>query len=129
MDLQQRVATDTPLLELLGIRCGDLDEPIVLYLDVRQEMINAGGLCHGGFLYALADTACAYSLSQAGVAAATVAASITYLKPALAGETVTARAHVLKAGRRVCHSEVRLEKPSGELLATFRGTCVNTAGS
>jgi len=129
MDLQQRVMADAPLLELLGIRCGDLDEPIVLYLDVRQEMINAGGMCHGGFLYSLADTACAYSLSQAGVAAATLDASITYLKPANAGETVIARANVLKVGRRVCHSEVRLETASGELLATFRGTCVNAAGS
>ena len=90
--------------------------------------MNAGGLCHGGFLFALADTALAYTLGAAGMVPATVDASITYLRPALLNDVVSAQIEPLRIGRTQGVVEVRLVRQADSvLLAVFRGTCANLA--
>ena len=126
MKLEERLAADAPVLERLGIRVGVRDaDTLLLHLNVVDNMLNAGGFCHGGLLFALADTACAYALAEKGLTPATVDAGISYLQPALCGDRVTAAASVVKAGRLIGHCEVRLTRGDGRLLATFRASVAN----
>ncbi len=116
------------MLERFNIRV-DHEGPagVRLTMPVADDMVNAGGYCHGGMLFALADTACAYALAETGSAPVTLDAGITYLRPATAGDLVTAEAEVVRAGRRIGHCEVRLLGEDGLLLAIYRGTCSNAS--
>ena len=126
MDLQQRIVHDGRVLARLGITVDESSEDGVgLRLTVARDMVNAGGVCHGGLLFALADTACAYALAEAGVSPVTVDANITYLRAAKLDATVIATAEVTRAGRRMGHCDVSLSLADGSLLARYRGTCAN----
>jgi acyl-CoA thioesterase len=61
-----------------------------LAMTVRDEMLNGHGVCHGGFLFALADTAFAYACNSAGVPMVAAGANIEFLAPAAAGERLIA---------------------------------------
>ena len=125
----ERVAQDKDLLATFGISAIQKhNDDWALTLEVTPRQVNAGGLCHGGFLFALADTALAYTLGAAGMVPATVDASITYLRPALLNDVVSAQIEPLRIGRTQGVVEVRLVRQAdGVLLAVFRGTCANLA--
>ncbi len=128
MEIDDRIARDGPVLERLNIRVvRSASGAVRLEMEVADDMVNAGGYCHGGLLFALADTACAYALAEAGSGPVTVDAGITYLLPARTGDLVAAEPEIVRAGRRVGHCEVRLTGLDGVLLATYRGTCSNVS--
>jgi acyl-CoA thioesterase len=126
VDLQERIARDSGVLARLGITvAGQSEDGIGLRMLVSADMLNAGGVCHGGFLFALADTACAYAVAEAGVTPITVDASMTYLRGAQLNAEVVAVARVTRAGRRLGHCDVSLALADGTEVALYRGTCAN----
>jgi acyl-CoA thioesterase len=115
LELQDRIARDGRVLERLNISVdGSGSAGVRLKMKVAEDMVNAGGYCHGGMLFALADTACAYALAEAGSGPVTLDAGITYLRPATAGDLVAAVPEVVRAGRRIGHCEVRLTREDGQ---------------
>ena len=133
MNIKNRVAQDAQMLAHLGIGVDadvlegfDGRKPL-LYLDVGSQMVNALEFCHGGVVYALADTACAYALGADDFAPATVDASVTYLKPGRLGERLWAHTEVLRQSSRLGTCEVRVLNPNQELVLVYRGTCANAA--
>jgi uncharacterized protein (TIGR00369 family) len=73
---------------------------------------------HGGLLMTLADSAAAFAIltiKGADTKMATTEMSIRFLAPAR--DRVTARATVMKAGRRVCYCEARITDAAGALVA------------
>jgi len=73
---------------------------------------------HGGLLMTLADSAAAFAiltLSGADARMATTEMSIRFLAPAR--DRVTARAEVLKFGKRIAFCEARVEDSGGALVA------------
>jgi acyl-CoA thioesterase len=88
---------------------------------VEPRMANGHGNCHGGFLFALADSAFAFACNSFGRRTVGQACSITYLRPGRVGGTVTATARqVAQAGRSGVY-EVRITDAAGEMLALFQG--------
>jgi acyl-CoA thioesterase len=65
---------------------------VTLSMPVTVEMANAHGICHGGYLFTLADSALAYCCATVGGQVVTRTAEITYIAPAVVGQTVTATA-------------------------------------
>ncbi len=89
---------------------------------VRSEMVNGHGLCHGGFIFALADSAMAFAASSHGERAVAHHNSITYLRPARSGETLTATAEERSRSARSGIYDVRVTGSSdGSVVAEFRG--------
>jgi len=87
---------------------------------VEPFMVNGHGLCHGGFLFALADSAFAFSCADRG-RAVVQSAQIEYLAPAREGDVLVAQAtlrHVL--GRRALGSV--LVQRGEELLVDLRSS-------
>lgn len=125
--LQERNA---PVFKRLGLFVdGDLPTTPgitpTLALQVDASMLNASGLCHGGIVYALADTACAWALMAAGAQPATVDASISYLRAASVGEKIVAHPRLLKRGRLIGSCDVQLLGEGDRLIASYRGTCLH----
>lgn len=90
-------------------------------MTVREDMLNGHRLCHGGLVFSLADSAFAFACNSHGERALAAAASIDFLLPAKAGDTLTARAIEVWRGGRSGITEVTVTNQDGERVALFRG--------
>ena len=88
---------------------------------VREDMLNGHRLCHGGLVFALADSAFAFACNSHGDSAHAAAASIDFLQPARAGDVLTAQAVEIWRAGRAGLTEVTVTNQSGERVALFRG--------
>ncbi len=93
-------------------------------MTVRDGMINGHGLCHGGMLFTLADSACAYAANSRGPDSVAAGATIDFLEPARLGDTLEARAvELTRSGRRGIY-DVTVTNGDGRVVASFRGITV-----
>lgn len=90
-------------------------------MTVREDMLNGHSVCHGGIIFALADSAFAFACNSHGDSALAAAASIDFLLPARGGDVLTASAvEIWRAGRSGI-TEVTVTNQKGERVALFRG--------
>src|SRR6516165_6205275 len=64
----------------------------VLGMTVNDAMVNGHGLCHGGFIFMLADSAFATACNSYNRRAVAHHCAITFLSPARSGDRLLARA-------------------------------------
>ena len=92
-----------------------------LSMAISESMANGHGICHGGFIFSLADSAMAFASNQNGDAAVAQHATITFVRPGRVGETLVAEAvERMRAGRSGMY-DVRVTTAGGDLVAEFRG--------
>ena len=90
-------------------------------MTVRQDMVNVHGTCHGGFIFAVADTAFAYACNSYNELTVASGFAIDLLAPSHAGDVLTARAsEVFQAGRSGVY-DVEVRNQRDERIAVFRG--------
>ena len=61
-------------------------------MTVREEMVNGHGMCHGGIVFAFADSAFAFACNSHGDPMVAAGASIEFVAPTPLGERITATA-------------------------------------
>lgn len=92
-----------------------------LSMEVTDFMLNGHGLAHGGFVFALADSAFAFACNAYNQRTVGHHAAITYMAPGRLGDRLTAVAHELhRAGRNGIY-DVHVTNGRGEQVAEFRG--------
>ena len=93
----------------------------IAMMHVRKDMTNGFDICHGGLVFALADTAFAFACN--GYNEQTVAASghIEFIRPAVLGDELTASATEDYRGRKNGHYTIAVQNQNQELVALFRG--------
>jgi acyl-CoA thioesterase len=110
--------------QALGINVLDVAPGEVrLAMKVRTDMLNGHRTCHGGIIFALADTAFAYACNSYGEAMVAAGASIEFLAPVASGERLIATARETLRSARHGIYDVGITRASGEVLAHFRGRC------
>ncbi len=92
-------------------------------MTVRRDMLNGHGVCHGGILFSLADTAFAYACNSAGTPMVAAGAAIEFVAPAAAGERLIAAASETSRSERQGIYDVAVSTESGATRAHFRGRC------
>jgi acyl-CoA thioesterase len=97
-------------------------------LTVVQGMTNGHGLCHGGFIFALADSAFAFACNSHGEPAVAQHCAITYIAPARLGDILRADAVELSRHGRSAITDVKVTRADGALIALFRGHSRQIAG-
>ena len=97
-------------------------------MQVRELHLNGHGMCHGGFIFALADSTFAFACNSHNKNAVAAAASIEFLKPAHAGDvlTCTGQEQVLSGRHGVYDMTVRNQ--NDEVIALFRGKSAQIPG-
>ncbi|HMK85868.1 MAG TPA: hydroxyphenylacetyl-CoA thioesterase PaaI [Steroidobacteraceae bacterium] len=113
------VAAQSLGIEVLEVVPGN----VRIAMTVRPDMLNAHGICHGGFLFALADTALAYACNSRGEPMVAAGASIEFLAPVGLGERLIASARETSRSARHGIYDVAVSDASGEPRAHFRGRC------
>jgi acyl-CoA thioesterase len=92
-----------------------------LSMPVTQAMVNGLGLCHGGFIFTLADSAMAFASNAYGAHAVAQHVAVTYARPGRLGERLVAVAEErLRAGRTGMY-DVRVTGADGAVVAEMRG--------
>ena len=83
-------------------------------------MLNGFGACHGGFLFALADSAFAFACNTDGNVSVASHCNIAFLRPVHEGETLVAEAEERHREGRQGLYDVRVSS-QGAVVAEFRG--------
>lgn len=94
--------------------------------EVRPEMLNGHKVCHGGYLFTLADTAFAYACNSHNEMTLAAGAAIEFLRPAKLGERIVATAIERHRGGRTGTYDVKLCNQDGDEIALFRGRSYST---
>lgn len=92
-----------------------------LSMTVLPHMLNGHGICHGGYIFTLADSAFAFACNSYNVMAVAQQNQITYLSPGQVGEQLTAVAREVSLVGRSGIYDVTVSGGDGRDVAVFRG--------
>jgi len=124
----RKVIELTPFMKHLGMEFLEAEEGYAkIALRFRKENTTMGDALHGGAIASLLDTTGAMAAwTTAEIATpryfgSTVGVNVNYLSGAI-GEDIFAEGRVLKRGKEIIYSDVRVTNGAGKLLA--QGTVV-----
>jgi acyl-CoA thioesterase len=100
-----------------------------LSMVAAKSMLNGHDVMHGGFIFALADTAFAYACNSRDEANVALNAAISFTAPGRAGERLAATAQERSHAGRTGIYDVEVTNESGETIAFFRGTSYRIGGT
>ncbi|RIQ31149.1 hydroxyphenylacetyl-CoA thioesterase PaaI [Jiangella rhizosphaerae] len=92
----------------------------VVTMRVRPDMVNGHGICHGGLVFTLADSAFAVACNTHNRRTVAVGADVTFLAPAREGDLLRAVAHERYRSGRTGICDVAVYR-DGVTIAEFRG--------
>jgi acyl-CoA thioesterase len=87
---------------------------------VRDTMINGHNICHGGYVFLLADTAFAFACNTYGPVTVAAACDVAFLGPAHLGDELVAHATERHRAGRSGIYDVTVRR-ADTVLAEFRG--------
>jgi len=87
---------------------------------VRDTMINGHDICHGGYVFLLADTAFAFACNTYGPTTVAATCDITFLAPAHLGDELVAQATERHRAGRSGIYDVTVRR-AATVIAEFRG--------
>lgn len=88
---------------------------------ITESMVNGHDICHGGYIFLLADTAFAYSCNTYNQSTVAQHCSINFLAPAHSGERLVAEAVERNRQGRSGIYDIAVTTSDGRKIAEFRG--------
>jgi acyl-CoA thioesterase len=89
-------------------------------MPVTATMLNGHGICHGGYVFLLADTAFAFACNTRGPAVVAAGADVSFLAAVRVDDLLTAEAHERVVRGRSGIYDVTVRR-GDEVVAEFRG--------
>ena len=90
-------------------------------MQVSDSMINGHDVCHGGYVFLLADTAFAFACNTYGSVTLASACDIVFVAPAHVGDELVAEASERTRFGRNGVYDVTVRRRDGSVVAEFRG--------
>lgn len=97
-------------------------------MTVRADMVNGHRICHGGFMFTLADSAFAYACNSYNLNTVASACHIDFLAPAREGDVLEAEAVERSASGRTGVYDITVRVRGGKTVALFRGKSYRIQG-
>ena len=116
---------DTMGMELLACEPGRA----VMRMAVQPLHLNGHQICHGGFIFTLADSTFAFACNSHNRNAVAAGCSIEFLRPAHAGDVLTCEGVEQTLSGRHGIYDMRVSNQRGEVVAMFRGKSTVIAGT
>jgi acyl-CoA thioesterase len=95
---------------------------------VREDMVNGHGIGHGGFTFALADSAFAFACNSRNEVTVALGCQISFTAPTRLGDVLTAEAREAARAGRTGVYDVTVANQDGTVVALFRGNSYRTKG-
>ena len=97
-------------------------------MTVRADMLNGHAICHGGFIFTLADSAFAFACNSYNLNTVASGCGIDFLAPAREGDILKAVAHERSAAGRTGVYDIEVTNQDGHKIALFRGKSYRIKG-
>ncbi len=115
---------DTMGMELLACEPGRA----MMRMTVQALHLNGHKICHGGFIFTLADSTFAFACNSRNHNTVAAGCSIEFLKPAYEGDVLTCEGlEQVQSGRHGIY-DMRVTNQKGQPVALFRGKSAQIAG-
>jgi acyl-CoA thioesterase len=98
-------------------------------MTVRRDMLNGHKTCHGGFIFALADSTFAFACNSRNLVTVASGCTIDFLAPAFEGDRLTATADEYSLAGRTGIYDVHVKNQDGKAIAVFRGRSYRLKGN
>ena len=95
---------------------------------VRPDMLNGHAICHGGFVFTLADSAFAFACNSYNANTVAAGCSIEFLAATREGDVLTATARERALAGRSGVYDVDVANQHGQTIALFRGKSTRIKG-
>ena len=99
-----------------------------LSMPVRSDMVNGHHICHGGLIFALADTAFAYACNAYNRNTVASGCNIDFVATGREGDTLQAEAVERTLAGRTGVYDVTVRDSAGKTVALFRGKSYRISG-
>ena len=93
----------------------------IVTMTVKDTMANSYKICHGGYIFTLADSAFAFACNAYNRVTVAAGAQIDFLAPAKIGDELTAHAYERHRGGKSGVYDIKVTRQDGATIALFRG--------
>lgn len=106
----------------IGMVLGPVNEgSAIMELTVQQHHCNGHGMCHGGVIFSLADSAFAFACNSRNQATVAQHNTISFIAPGQKGDMLTAVATEVSLTGRSGIYDVRVTNQDNKTIAEMRG--------
>ena len=116
---------DTMGMELLVCEPGRA----VIRMEVKALHLNGHQICHGGFIFTLADSTFAFACNSYNKNAVAAGCSIEFLKPGRLGDVLTCEGLEQTLSGRHGIYDMKVTNQNGDVIALFRGKSAQIPGT
>ena len=114
----------------LGIQLMDVGPGYArMHMRVRPDMLNGHAMCHGGFIFTLADSTFAFACNSYNLQTVAAGCTIEFLAPAHEGELLQAHATEQARSGKTGVYDVVVTNADGKKIALMRGKSHQISGS
>ncbi len=100
----------------------------VLRMPVRELHLNGHRICHGGFIFTLADSTFAFACNSHNKVTVAAGCSIEFLRPGQLGDVLTCEGVEQTLSGRHGIYDMKVTNQRGEVVALFRGKSTSIQG-
>jgi acyl-CoA thioesterase len=121
----KELGKNEPVASFLGMKLLELSPGFArVSMTMKPMYLNFNGMIFGGIISAVADQAFAYATNSVINPNVATQFNIHFIAAAGEKDELTAECRVLKSGKRVCVSEIKVINQAGKLIATATGTTI-----
>jgi acyl-CoA thioesterase len=111
-----------PAVRALGMHIAEVRPGYArVTMPVREDMLNGHGLCHGGLIFTVADSAFAYACNNRNQNTVASGCTIDFLAPGRPGDVLSAEAVEQSLAGRTGIYDITVTNQDGRRIALFRG--------
>ncbi|MCW5651623.1 MAG: hydroxyphenylacetyl-CoA thioesterase PaaI [Ramlibacter sp.] len=125
MFAEDSASKDTMGMELVSCEPGRA----VLRMAVTERHLNGHRICHGGFIFTLADSTFAFACNSHNKVTVAAGCSIEFLRPGQLGDLLTCEGLEQTLSGRHGIYDMKVTNQRGEVVALFRGKSTSIAGT
>jgi acyl-CoA thioesterase len=118
-----------PASQALGMQLAEIRPGFArMTMTVRQDMLNGHQICHGGYIFLLADSAFAFACNSHNHNTVGAACTIDYLAPGRLGDLLSAEAVEQVLSGKTGVYDVKVSNQEGRTVALLRGKSHRVGG-
>ena len=127
---QTMFAVDTASKDTMGMELLSCEPGLaVMRMQVKPLHLNGHQICHGGFIFTLADSTFAFACNSHNKNTVAAGCSIEFLRPAHEGDVLTCDGVEQTLSGRHGIYDMRVTNQRGEVVAMFRGKSATIQGT
>jgi acyl-CoA thioesterase len=127
---QAMFAADRASKEFMGMELVSCEPGrAVMRMAVRQAMLNGHEICHGGFIFTLADSTFAFACNSHNQVTVAAGATIEFLRAVQVDDVLTCEGVERELQGRHGIYDMTVKNQRGEVVALFRGKSTQIKGT